>query len=184
MAAAVPTKEPTEFFAGDYVTWTKSLSDFPSSTYTLTYRLLALSGAAATTVSASASGTDFQIIIHSASSATFTPGDYSLIGFVSDGTERTQIYSGKLIVKPDPATATAFDGRTYLEKVLIKLEEVILSGVIRAPIEYSYGGVSSKIMTLKDALDARDRIRAQMTQEAALIHGHQRRILTRFKAPR
>ena len=85
---------------------------------------------------------------------------------------------------PDPATVDSLDDRTFLQKFLEKLESVILEGVIRAPIRYSYGGVTSEIMTLKDALDARDRVKAMMAQEEAIARGKQRRILTRFTEPR
>lgn len=181
---SVPTKEPLEIFAGDTVVWTKSFSDYPATVWTLTYRLLSRQGLEAQDFGGTTNGSDFTVALQAAFTADFAAGTYSLFGFVTDGTDRYQVYSGTLVVKPDPAIVSHVDGRTYLQRVLEKLEEVILEGVIRAPIRYSYGGVASEIMTLKDALDARDRVKAQIEQEAAVVRGKQRRILTRFTAPR
>ena len=60
MAATVPTKEPTEIFLGDSLAWTKTLSDYPATTWTLAYRLLAQQSAAAQTLTASASGSEWR----------------------------------------------------------------------------------------------------------------------------
>lgn len=184
MAAPVATKEPLEIFAGDSLSWSKTLSDFPATEWTLTYRILAQQGAAAQTLTATADGSDFLITVDAENTADWVPATYQLIGFVESSSERVQIYSGKLTVKPDPATVTALDSSTYLEKILAKLEAVILKGVIRAPIRYSYGGVSTEILSLKDALDARDRIKAQIEHAVMVASGTQRRILTRFRMPR
>jgi hypothetical protein len=184
MSAAVPTFEPVEIFAGDSIHFTKTLSDYPAGTWTLAYRLLSMQGATAVTLTATADGTDFDVAVTSAVTALWAAGEYTLIGYASYGTERVQVYSGKFTVRPDPATVSSYDGRTYLERILALLEKVIEEGVIREVIRYSYGGASSEVQTMKDALDARDRIKAAIAQEAAQKGGKQRRILTRFTTPR
>lgn len=183
MSAAVPTTEPLEIFAGDSIHFTKTLADYPAGTWTLAYRILSQKGAADIDATATASGTDFDVTVARATTALWTPGEYHLIGYVTYLTERVQIYSGRFSVKPDPATVDHYDGRTYLERILALIEEVIEKGVIRDVIRYSYGGASSEVQTMKDAFDARDRIKAAIAQEAAQASGKQRRILTKFTRP-
>ncbi len=185
MAAAVSTREPSEIFAGDTIYFIKRLSDYPSPTWSLRYRLLLASGGPDITIAAAQYNftADFLVQKVASDTATWIPGLYSFIGYVGDATTRVQIYNGRLNVKPDPAVVSSLDGSTYLEKILKKLEDVIIEGVIRAPIRYSYGGVATEVMSLKDALDARDRVKALIIQEAALASGTQRKILTRFTSP-
>lgn len=184
MAAAVPTKEPTEVNAGDSIHFTKSFNDYPAPTWELDYRILAMQGASAIDLQATADGTDFDVAATPAVTASWTPGDYRMIGFVTSATERFQIYNGKLLIRPDPATVSHYDGRTYLERVLALLQKTFEEGVIREVIEYSYGGVSSKVQTMEDVLNAIDRIKALIAQEQAQVNGRQRRVLTKFVPPR
>ena len=183
MSAAVPTREPLEIFAGDSIHFTKTLADYPAGTWTLAYRILSQKGAADLTWTATADGTDHEVEVATTTTDDYTPGEYWLIGYVTYLTERVQIYRGKFSILADPATVDHYDGRTYLERILVLIEEVIEKGVIRDVIRYSYGGVSSEVQTMKDAFDARDRIKAAIAQEAALASGKQRRILTRFTRP-
>lgn len=184
MPADVPQIEPVEIFAGDSIHFTKSLSNYSAADgWTLAYRLLSQKGLAAQTIAAVASGTGFEIQVASATTATWAEGEYWLIGYVTLLTERVQIYQGKFTVKPNPAIASHFDGRTYLQRILALLEEVIEQGVIREVIRYSYGGVTTEVQSMKDALDARDRIKALVVQEEAAASGTQRRIYTKFTTP-
>lgn len=183
MSATAPTIEPKEIFAGDSIHFTKTLSDYPADTWTLAYRLLKQQGGEAVTLTATADGTDHEVEVAADDTADYAPGEWWMVGYVTSGTERFQIYAGSLTVKPDPAAATSYDGRTYLQRILALLEEVIEKGVIRETIRYSYGGVSSEVVSMKDALEARDRIKAAIAQEASQAGGKQRRILTRFTTP-
>ena len=183
MSAAVPTTEPLEIFAGDSIHFTKTLADYPAGTWTLAYRILSQKGAVDIDATATASGTDFDVTVARATTASWTPGEYQLIGYVTYLTERVQIYSGKFSVRPDPATVDHYDARTYLERIKARLEEEIEFGVIRAPIEFTYGGVHTRVMNLEDALKSLERIKAAIAQEAAQASGKQRRILTKFTSP-
>ncbi len=185
MALTPPTIEPITLQAGDTLTFTKSFSDFGADDgWALTYRLVSRLGLTAIDVSATADGSDFEVNVPAATTALWGPGDYTLYGFVTKSPDRYQVYKGVFTVTPDPASVDFVDSRSYLEKVLEKLEAVILNGVIREVIRYSYGGVSTEVQTMKDALDARDRIKALIAQENAAATGTQQKILTRFVNPR
>lgn len=184
MAAPIPTTEPLQIYAGDSIRFDKTLPDFSAATWALSYRLLSMKGAVALDFAATANGTTHEITVAAATTAAWTPGDYVLIGFITSASERIQIYRGKFTILPDPASVEHFDGRTYLERILALLEEVIEKGVIREVVRYSYGGVTTEVVSMEDALRARERIKAAILQEEAQAKGKQRRILTRFRAAR
>ncbi len=185
MAAPIPTTEPIQIHAGDSIRFDKSLPDYPSSTWTLSYRLLSQRGAVDIDVASAQDGsTDYSVTVAAATTAAWTAGEYTLFGYVTSGTERVQIYKCPFTVLPDPATVDHFDNRSYLQRILQLLEEVIEQGVIREVIRYSYGGVSTEVVSMEDALKARERIKAAILQEEAQNSGKQRRILTKFVSPR
>jgi len=181
--ATVPIREPLEINAGDSIHFTKTLNDYPATTWTLAYRLLAMQGQSAVDIAATASGTRFDIAVTSAVTALWVPGEYWLLGFVSAGTERFQIYNGRLSVKPDPATVSNYDGRTYMQRVLALLQKTFEEGVIREVIRYSYGGVTTEVQSMKDVIEAMNVVKAVVAQEERLATGKQGRVLTRFRSP-
>lgn len=186
MAEPVPTIEPTQFRLGDSLQWDKDLEDYPAGTWTLTYKLLPQSGSATVrTITATASGTTHQARATSATTAAWTAGDFWMVGYVTNGTDRFQVYAGPMTVLSDPSVATSYDGRSYLQRVLALLEASIEANEApRTVIRYSFGGVTSEVRTLEEALKARDLIKAQIANEAAVAAGVNRRVLTRFGRPR
>lgn len=185
MADPVPTVEPTQFHVGDSLQWDKSLADYPASAWTLTYKLIPQTSGDVRTITATASSTDHQVRVTAATTAAWTAGDFWLIGYATDGTDRFEIYNGPVTVLANPATATSYDGRSYLQRILDILEAAIEANEIgRNVIRYSYGGAVSEVRTIEDALKARDRIKSELANETAANSGQQRRILTRFRCPR
>lgn len=184
MALTPPTVEPTSLQAGDTLNFIRKFADFPASTWTLSYRLVSRAGLSAIDIASTADGDSFEVNIPSATTAAYSAGDYTLFGYVTDGTDRFTVYRGNFTITPDPASESFIDSRSYLEKVLEKLETVILDGVIREVIRYSYNGVSTEVQSMSQALDARDRIKALIAQEETLANGRQQKILTRFVNPR
>lgn len=185
MSEPVPTIEPTQFRLGDSLQWDKDLEDYPASAWTLTYKILPQSSGTVRTITATASGTTHQARATSATTAAWTAGDFWMVGYVTNGTDRFQVYAGPMTVLSDPATATAYDGRSYLERVLDLLEASIEANEApRTVIRYSFGGVTSEVRTLEEALKARDLIKAQIANEEAVKNGVNRRVLTRFGRPR
>ena len=70
MAYTVPTTEPEEFFLGDTVTWTKVLSDYPASVWTLKYNCVSNdAGAGNETTTAVADGDTHVITMAKAATA-------------------------------------------------------------------------------------------------------------------
>lgn len=186
MSRAVAAIEPNSIQAGNSVEWDKSLADFPATLWTLRYYLIpaqALQGGdTVTPIVAAASSMDYQVRITAATTAAWLKGKYTLVGYVSDSDERFEIYRGPLEVLPDLTTETQFDNRTYYERLLDKIREVIENGLVRDVIKYTWAGQQCEIMTLEDAFKAEERILSKIQQEAAGTK--QRKILTRFLSPR
>ena len=187
MADPVPTFEPTEFRLGDSLQWNKTLEDYPSDEWLLTYKIIPQSSGTVRTITA-AQAVDtktHEIRVVSDTTAAWTAGDNWMVGYVVFEDDRFQIYQGPMTILANPATALTFDGRTYLQRILDLLEASIEANEApRNVIRYSYGGVTSEVRTLEDALKARQILLAAIANEAAAVLGQQRRILTRFRTPR
>lgn len=185
MAATVPTHEPTTHQAGDTLRFTKTLADYSAADYTLTYVLIAaLPSVSKIVLTATTSGTDFSVSATAATTAQWTPGEYTIIGYVSDSTTRYEIYRNRITITPNIQSEELgyLDTQTYWEKVRDKLREVIQAGVIREVIRYSFNGVSTEVVTMKDAFDALAYAESKVKQEHNA--GKMQKVLTRFVRPR
>lgn len=190
MADPVPTTEPTQLFIGDSLQWDKTLEDYLGSpadpAFVLTYRLLPQSTGTAQTITAMFSAGVHEVRETAATTAAWVAGEYWMIGYVTGSDlSRFQVFAGAVTLLANPASATSYDGRSYLQRILDLLEASIEANEApRNVIRYSYGGVVSEVRTLEEALKARDRIVAAIANEEAQKSGQQRRILTRFFKPR
>jgi hypothetical protein len=116
------TREPLTVAAGDTVTWSRTLADYPASTgWVLKY---ALRGPAVVDITGSSDG-DTHIITIAPADLT-TAGTYAVQGYVENGSERRTVYTGRLKVTPDLTAADAtFDPRSHAQKVVEAIEAVI-----------------------------------------------------------
>lgn len=123
MSSSIPTTEPASARAGDTWRWSRSLSDYPAPTWSLTYTLFNAAGKV--TIAASADDTDHLVDVAPAITAAYTAGRYDWVAHVSDGTDRHQVGAGSINVLPDLSTVSNYDGRTHARKVLDSLNAVI-----------------------------------------------------------
>lgn len=193
--------EPTEFRAGDTVSWKKTASEVPyldadgtkiypkaSDGWTLTYYAKNSSGSI--TIAASADGDDFLVTITAAASAAYTPGVYAWAAFVSrtvnEVAERHQVGSGTFEVLADLAAAGASDTRSHARKVLAALEATIEGRADADVNDYTMNGKSISKMRPEELLTWRDYYRTEVVMEERRERikkglGHHGRILMRFK---
>jgi len=184
MAADVPDKEPTEHQAGNSLLWTKSIGDYPASDWDLTYSIRgSLAGQFSEDITATKDGDDFEVTLTASQTASWQPGEYWLVGYVSDGTDRFEIYRGRFTITEDISTATSYDGRTYNQRCLDIVNRMIEDGLLpREVIRYSFNGVSSEVRTFEDAFKAKAYFEDKVANEQG--NGRNRKILTRFRSPR
>ena len=167
MALEFLSQEPVEFTAGDTVKWEKSFSDYPPASWALEYRLIG-SDDGITEITAAEVGTKYQITIPKADSATLIGGNYTLVGYVSDGSERLTVYSGQVTVKANlEEKGSAFDTRTHARKTLDAIEAVIENRASKDQQSYSIAGRSLSRMTIDDLLKFRSQYKAEVKQEVA-----------------
>lgn len=165
MAPSVPTSEPYEITAGDFWTWQISESDYPATSYTLTYALV--SSDALISLTAAASGTDHLIEVAAATTAAYTAGTYHWQAYMTDGDgKRYKIREGTLDVLTDFATqSTGYDNRTHAQKTLDALEAVILGKAASDQLSYSIAGRSLSRMSPDELITWRDHYRAEVAKE-------------------
>ena len=134
--ADIPTVEPSEIIAGDTLKFQKSLSDYSSSTWTLTYYLL--KSGTQITFSASASGTDHLVNVSNTTTAGWAAGIYKWESYISKTGERYKISSGTIEIKPNlAAQTTGYDARSHVKKVLDAIEAVIEGRASRTDLSYT-----------------------------------------------
>lgn len=120
----MPVNEPFEVTAGDLVEWRREdLDDYPATTWTLTYALRSTSSKI--DITASASGSYFYVSVAAATSAAWHPGAYQWQAYVTNGSERHVVDSGRLVVNENLAALARFDDRTHARKVLDAIQAVI-----------------------------------------------------------
>jgi len=161
----IPTIEPGTLTAGDRWRWKRQLSDYPAGTWTLKYALR--NAGSRIDLTATADGTDHLIDVSAATTATYDPGDYDWIAYVSDGTSRYTVARGRLTVKPDLAAADLYDSRSHARKVLEAVEAVLEKRATKDQASYSINGRSLARTPIADLLVLRDRYRAEVRREEA-----------------
>lgn len=179
----IPTTEPTEVTAGDTVKWTRTLSDYPAGTWTLSYTLI--NAASKIAITASASGTDHLVSVTPATSAAWSAGLYDWQAYVTDGTDRYQVDSGRITVNANYAGATTLDDRSHVKKTLDAIEAVIEGRASQAQQSYTINGRSLTRIPLSELYEFRKQYQAEYAAELQAERiangmGSGRRVLLRF----
>lgn len=164
MAAEIPSIEPTEVFAGDTVSWTKDISDYPATLWTLTYYLR---GPADIDIAATASGREFLVSKTAAQSAAWAPGLYHWRAFVSDADERYLVGEGEMTVSANPVGKMTFETRSINKQILDALETAMLGRASRTEKGYSIeaAGRSFTFHTHEELIMAIEKFRGWVQQE-------------------
>lgn len=184
----VPTIEPEAIQAGDTLTFSKSLPDYPADqSWVLTYYLVKESSAGTgLNFAASASGSDHLVTVAATTTAAWTAGNYRMIGRVSKDGEKYTVYEGSVTILPDLASAADF--RSHAKKVLDAIETALETVASAGWAELEVEGFRGKRFNHSDLLTLRDRYRAEYQREldakrAAAGLPSRSRILTRFCKP-
>lgn len=139
----------SEIFVGDTLQFDVSVPSYPASGgYTLTYRLVPLSGAgAALTFNATADGDDYTVSVAAATTAAWTAGDYSWSSYVTLSGARYTVGQGLLTLKPNPASmAAGTDTRTQAE-IALAAAKAALAAWTPTTKSYTIGDVSKTFNT-------------------------------------
>jgi hypothetical protein len=176
VAAVIPIKEPESIIAGDTLKFDITLADYPAGDgWTLSYNLVNKDGSYP--FSSTANGNDHRVNVAIATTANWVAGFYTLTGYVSNGTERYQVFPpARVEILRDPSLTDAADTRSIYQKILDLMEAAMLSGASRETAEVSAEGVTVRWKDGNDFLTRLNWVKSQVNAS----NGKSKRILTRF----
>lgn len=161
---------PSEFFAGDSLTWRdKQTRDslgntITSADWTLTY---AVRGEVNLTLTASADGTGWITTATATQTATLNAGTYYWQAYVTKGFDRITLGSGQCTVKPNLSRqAAGYDGRSQNQKDLDAVTAEISARVNGgSTIEYTIGNRSLKKEPMSSLVTMQNRLKYLVMKE-------------------
>lgn len=189
MAFTVPEIEPERVAAGDRLQWTrKDLSDFPATSWTLTYYLRSDKPGGQIDITATADGVYFSVDVSPTTSANYIPGIYYWSAFVSKSGDRKLVAQGKIELITNPTDiAIPVDGRSHARRTLDAINAVIENRATTDQQAYAFQAIGRSVtrMPIADLLKFRDYYYAivKSEDEAMAIsrgQGTGRNILVRF----
>ena len=159
------TTEPGRITAGDTLSFQKTFSDYPASAgWVLSYTLI--NGAGKITFSATASGSDHAVNVLAATTADWAAGTYTWQSVVTKAAERYTVGQGSMVVSPDLAAATTFDGRTDARKALDAVNALMVSYGNKAYMQsYEINGRKQQFHTPGEFLAFRSKLQAEVRRE-------------------
>lgn len=182
-----PTHEPLSAIAGDTIKFKRSWSDYPTASWTLSYTLHSRTSDTSTATAAVTEDDNEYIVTFSASdTASLTPGDYSLHGRITGGSELFTVYHGLLRIRQDVASAAAGDDlRSFASKALATLETALISNLGAEFVTFSVDGQSFTRVPRDEAVKMRDKFKTEVLREQQAERlrqgiGTSRHIYTRF----
>ena len=169
--ANYPTQEPDVLVVGDRWVWRRPdlVADYPTADYALTYEFHEDSGGGGShkfTITATETTDDYIVEIASATTASYTAGEYNWYAFItrSSDSQRIAIDEGHTKLELDFGNTNA-DNRSHAKKVLDAIQATIEGRASQDQMSYSIAGRSLSRMSIDDLLKFRDRYRAEYNRE-------------------
>jgi len=165
MTTTIQTVEPVVFTAGNTVKWKKYLADYLPGTWTLTYTFV--QDGDQQTKDATDNGDGYHLLtLSAADTANFKDGIYYYQGRVSDGTDKYEVITGRVEIKPDFASkGNGFDARSHVKKVLDALEATVLGKASNDQLSYSINGRTIQRMAPEEIIKWQDHYQKLYRQE-------------------
>ena len=154
---------PSQFEAGDTVIFTESFPDYAPGTYTAAL-VLNNGAAAATSISATTSGTSFLFTLSASVTAAITPGDYTFAIYATSGSTRYTAKSGVVKVIPN-LTATATPSFAQAQVTLLQTVLAEFNATTRTSV--SFNGQSFSRASVNEYQKQLTYYRAEVFRETA-----------------
>lgn len=173
MTFQIPKNEPAELRAGDTWEWRREdLSDYPASTWALTYRFKNSSGGFE--VVATADGDLYAVSVAAATTAAYTAGTYQWQAQVVNGSEKHTVENGTLTVLASffaTSATTAYDYRSHAQKALDAINAQLESRATADQREYeiNVGGSMRRVVraSLQELIAAKQYYETLVASELA-----------------
>lgn len=185
--ATIPDIEPTAITAGDTVTWTRTLPDYPASAgWVLSYTLI--NADRRVQFAAVADGDAHRVHQPAAVTAEWPVGDFEWQAVVANATDRHTVLRGRLSIQPDFGSMVGLDTRSMARKALEALQAAYLDYLTNQQghvAEYEIAGRRMKFRNAAEIWAQIDRLKREVAAEdrAARIAAGlpaRRRVLVRF----
>jgi hypothetical protein len=167
VSVPIPNFEPSTIVAGDSVSWTKSVQDYPADEgWTLNYSFQRL-GSTSTPIAIEADpdGANYSVDLDSSDTDNWTPGNYIWTAFVDDGsTARYRVATGTITILANPAVAL---GGTHASRTLALIDLAIEGRVPRGLTEFSIQGQQITKIAIADLVKLRSVYAEWVRNEAA-----------------
>lgn len=151
MAFTIPTTEPDSLIAGESWKWTKDLSDFPSSIWTLTYYFVLGSSTADEnkfTIVSTDTNSVHTVNIDEATTLPYAPGLYYYQGIVTDGSDVHVVITGQtMTVVQDFSDGSVTDPRSWACISLDALESSLAGTASSTQLAYTIDGIQVSEMS-------------------------------------
>lgn len=160
---------PGKLYAGTTWAWTEKVPDYSAADgWSLKYIFTNASNAFSFTDDGSAKSTEFTVEVDAATTAPFTPGEYTWKLLAVKGSDLRLVSHGSAVVYADITDgATALDDRSHVKKTLDAIEAVIEGKATKDQQSYSVAGRSLSRMSWDELLKLRSKYSAEYDQEQA-----------------
>jgi hypothetical protein len=182
--ATIATTEPTELRAGDTWAWRREdlTGDYPASAgWALKYYFRNASGFF--DVAADADGDAFAVAVAKAVTATRVAGSYDWIAVVESASDRHQVDSGILAVRPDFSAAAALDARSFARTLFDAVEAALISKASAGQLDLVKASLSDRGVEYSQGalMSLRSQLLSEVRRETSAQNGvDSRRVLVRF----
>lgn len=183
-------REPQFIYAGDTVQWTRSSSDYPAGSWTLTY---VLRGPQVYTFSAAADGNDFLVTLTATTTAAWVAGWYLVEAYVTDTESQRFPFLprfAQMNIRANPQVNPQGDpqARGWIYAAFAATEEAILKLTSRQVTTASVNGQSYSIQDVEKLWRMRQKYseeirRIEQTERLSAGLGANKNILVRFTKP-
>tara|TARA_R100000734_G_scaffold5835_2_gene5040 strand:- start:80 stop:667 length:588 start_codon:yes stop_codon:yes gene_type:complete len=165
-----PEVEPSLLQLGDFWSWKRTdlNNDYSNSLYVLSYEFNLIDGSthANFTITASASGDDYVVEVASATTATYTKGNYNWVSYITRSSDSARIKIGEGFTEiEDNFATTSTSVRSHAKKVLDAIEAVIENRASMDQSSMSIAGRSLSRLSIDELMTFRDRYRAEYLKE-------------------
>ncbi|HGY0940902.1 TPA: hypothetical protein ACNUTR_003634 [Vibrio cholerae] len=154
---------PTTITAGLSVNFQLSFPDYPASSWEATIYLRSSSGKA--NIVGVPESDAFLFSASASETASWSPGEYSVVLRVTDGTDVHQPITSRLTVLPDLAALDTHDPRSEAEKALAAIQATLTNRATSDQLKLSFGGRSLEKTPLSDLLKLEQRFLNRVNQE-------------------
>jgi len=154
-AVTPPYYEPSVIVAGDNVAWLRTFQDYTPVNYTLSYALMPPAGVVIGITAADyGDHTTFSVNVAGTVTVKWGPTDYLWQAYMTDASaNRTTLFSGRLTIQPNFATAVVQNYQSVVKQTLDALYALIQGKATSDQQNYTIRGRSLSRMQPKELLD-------------------------------